>query len=154
MTFIAVPAAPIVWSGSLSGSIPTSSTATLTPAEVSDPNGIASISGTTIVVSKPGTYVVYAQAHSTTQQFDDNFTWKLDVMLNGVAQTSDATGDTTPVNGNNNSGHSRTHAVVRVTCAAGNTIAIRGTNTAGFASEVLSDGFVELIFIPTFANPS
>jgi hypothetical protein len=147
-------ASPIVWSGSLSGSIGASASASLSVSETSDPSGIASASGTTITVSKAGTYVVFAMAHSSSQQFTDSAIWRLNVLKNGVSQTLDATGDTTPVNGGSGSGNSRTHAVARVTLAASDTITIQGTNTSGFGAEALADGFVELVFIPTLSNPN
>lgn len=153
MTYISIPAAPVVWAGTMSfGDVAAGNF--LNIVESSDPNAIASAAGNAITVTKPGTYTIHAMAHTGSQVFSDGQTWRLEIWASGVNQGTRFTSQTTPVNGNQGSGNSRCWASAIVTLAAGATIQIRGiTTSAGAWSVTVPDGNVELIFTPTTAYP-
>lgn len=154
MTYIAIPAAPLVWQGTMSfGDISYGSF--LNIAESSDPSGIASVSGgNAIVLAKAGTYYVTAMAHTTSQVFGDGSTWRLEVWGNGTNLGTRFTSATTPVNGNQGGGNSRAWCSCMIAMSAGNYFQIRGiTTTAGAWAVSVPDGNVEVIFIPVTATP-
>jgi hypothetical protein len=153
VTYIAVPAAPLIWQGTMSAGDVANGTF-LTVAESSDPNNIASASGTTITVARSGTYRVNAMAHTVSKVFSDSQVWRLAIYGNGSSQGTRFTSDTTPINGNQGGGNSRAWASAVFQLQPGGTVQVWAQSTSAGAWPVtVPDGNVEIEFIPTQAAP-
>lgn len=157
MTFTPVPDHLQRWTGSLSFGGSFAGGATMTPAETSDPDGLGSISSTNIVIAKTGTYHISAMVHSSSQQFNDGRGLFVNIRVNGTDQTlamGSSSNTTDAVNGNSGGGHARAHASCNVSLTAGDNVSIAAAVSGAGFSETLDDGFVEILFIPTFNFPS
>lgn len=149
MTYIAIPATPAVWRGNL-GTNNVQANTPMTVTETSDPSSIASTSGSSIIIGKAGYYFVSAFLETGDKVFTDNRAWRIHVYVNGADNGSRFTSETQMLTGG---GITRVHCELLVSLAAGWTVQIVGNSDGAGAWTINAAGAVDLIFIPTTANP-